>query len=285
MAAYSIWVVSPLGYIHSHAFDEVALALESAFRELGHDARVVRAAADLAPTTVVLGCHLLPRVGLPKVTTRLILFNLEQIGSVSPWLTPEYYSLLEQHTVWDYSERNVETLRGMGISAVPCPLGYANELSRIPRGSEEIDVLFYGSISRRRAAILDELERRGLIVCRLVGRYGAFRDAAIRRSKVVLNLHHYDAKVFEIVRVLYLLANRRCVVSETGSDRNLEGLYAPGLVLVPYEDLVASCMELVTNNTRRYEVARAGFELVRSLPQSKYLRAALDTLTPENGLT
>ena len=40
----------------------------------------------------------------------------------------------------------------------------------------------------------------------------------IARSKIVLNLHQYDAQVFEIVRVSYLLANRRAVVSERGAN-------------------------------------------------------------------
>ena len=30
------WVVSPPGYVHSHTFDELALGLSCAFRELGY---------------------------------------------------------------------------------------------------------------------------------------------------------------------------------------------------------------------------------------------------------
>ena len=34
--AYCIWVVSPAGYAHSRAFDDVAVGLRDAFAELGY---------------------------------------------------------------------------------------------------------------------------------------------------------------------------------------------------------------------------------------------------------
>jgi hypothetical protein len=45
------------------------------------------------------------------------------------------------------------------------PLGYATELPRISRATEQdIDVLFYGSLNPRRAAVLDQLRQAGLAV-------------------------------------------------------------------------------------------------------------------------
>lgn len=51
MKNYRIWIVSPSRYIHSHAFDEIALSLNCAFRELGHDVPIVRD-SDLLPNTL-----------------------------------------------------------------------------------------------------------------------------------------------------------------------------------------------------------------------------------------
>src|SRR5882757_7796130 len=42
MSRYSIWIVSPPNYIHSQAFDEVALSLNAAFRALGLECEIVR---------------------------------------------------------------------------------------------------------------------------------------------------------------------------------------------------------------------------------------------------
>ena len=52
--------------------------------------------------------------------------------------------------------------------------------------------------------------------------YGGKRDALIARAKVVLNIHYYAAQVFEIVRVSYLLANSKAVVTEIGPDTDLD---------------------------------------------------------------
>jgi hypothetical protein len=63
---------------------------------------------------------------------------------------------------------------------------------------------------------------RGLRVESAFGCYGEERDALIARARIVLNVHYYESKVFEVVRVSYLLANRKCVLSESGSDIDLE---------------------------------------------------------------
>src|SRR5262245_52764032 len=99
----TIWIVSPPGYPHSQAFDEVAIALSAAFRVLGKEVPVVRDVAHCGDTCIVLGGNLLPHARAPS--SRLILFNLEQITPGSPWLTKDYLALLKNHTVWDYSER------------------------------------------------------------------------------------------------------------------------------------------------------------------------------------
>src|SRR5689334_15961752 len=106
MTRYSIWIVSPPNYIHSHAFDEVAIALDAAFRALGRDAEVVREPSRLGDVTIVLGANLLTHGTVPA-DKRLILFNLEQITPNSVWLTDAYLALLGCHPVWDYSEGNI----------------------------------------------------------------------------------------------------------------------------------------------------------------------------------
>jgi hypothetical protein len=45
--------------------------------------------------------------------------------------------------------------------------------------------------------------------------WGPARDELIARAKVVLNLHYYEAAIFEQVRVSYLLNNEALVISES----------------------------------------------------------------------
>ena len=273
---YCVWIVTPAAYVHSRCFEEVAIALRSAFGDLGVDAPVVTHPPNDTERVIALGANLLPSMGLGGLPPGLILFNLEQILEGSPWLQPDYLSLLKRHTVWDYSANNVAALAKLGVDGViNCGIGYAPELTRIPATSEDIDVLFVGSINQRRRALLDEIVKRGLKVHAAFGVYGTERDALIARAKLVLNVHYYDSRVLEIVRTSYLLANRKCVVSESGNDAELEQPLRSGIAFAPYEGLADACVALIEDNEARERLAHRGFELFRSMPQTGMLRKAL----------
>ena len=279
MSRYSIWIVSPPNYIHSQAFDEVALGLNAAFRALGLACEIVREPSRLGDVAIVLGANLLSAVPVPQ-GKRLILFNLEQITPGSPWLTDAYLALLRRYPVWDYSEGNIAELARMGIAATHCGIGYVPELTRIAPVPEDIDVLFVGSVNDRRLTVLKQLAAQGVNVEARFNVYGAERDAFLARSKIMLNVHFYDSRLFEIVRVSYLLANSKCVVSETGADRAIEQQFEPGIAFAPYEKLAETCMRLLQNPAARRETAEAGFARIKAMPQSEYLRRALASLQP-----
>ena len=85
------------------------------------------------------------------------------------------------------------------------PIGYTRELTRIRRvAPPDIDVLFIGSINPRRRAVLEQMHADGLRVQAAFGVYGAERDALVARARIVLNVHFYEAKVLEMVRLSYL---------------------------------------------------------------------------------
>ena len=205
-----------------------------------------------------------------------VLYNLEQIYDGSPWLTPQLLSLFRRHTVWDYSQANVEALARRGIAARHVPVGYVPELTRIaPAAHKDIDVLFVGSIVPRRLAVLQALHERGANVIPAFGVYGAERDHLIARAKVVLNVHMYDAKVFEIVRVSYLLANRCFVVSERGADLDGERPFEDGIAFAAYDDLAAACLRFLADQKARDTTARRGFEIFSQRRVPDVLRAVL----------
>ena len=273
---FCIWTVTIETYSHNQAIDEVALGLSEAFTALGGSAPVVRHPSEWAGRTpIVLGAHLLaplPDLELPKDS---ILFNLEQVDLASSWMGGPYLAMLMRYAVLDYSAANVAALRQLGLThAKHLPIGYAEGLTRIPRAERrDIDVLFVGTLNPRRVEILGALQAAGLTVVHLFDVYGAARDEAIARSKIVLNLHFYDAAVFEIVRVSYLLANRVCVVSE-GKDDEDTAPFLGGLCLCRYEEIVARCTELVADEEAREATAARGFELMRARSQTDLLEAA-----------
>ena len=145
-------------------------------------------------------------------------------STVEDGLKPVFHAIGDQFTVWDYSVRNMERLRPIGVTrSVHVPIGYVPELSRIDAAADQnIDVLFYGLVEQRRGRVLKALMDAGLTVKVLQGVYGAERDKYIARSKVVLNMHLYEARIFEVARVSYLLANAKAVVSECGEHTEIE---------------------------------------------------------------
>lgn len=272
---FSLWIVTPPGYAHSRCFEEAALALQAGFAELGYDAPIVTDAAEIKDYAVVLGANLLPRLNIP-LPEKLILYNLEQVQPDSNWFKPEYLALLKRYPVWDYSRRNIERLKAEGIEAALCGVGYMPCLTRIsPAPVRDIDVLFVGSLNDRRKAVLEEIARAGKAVKAAFNVYGPERDALIARAKIVLNLHFYEAQVFEIIRVSYLLANRVCVVSETGLDEELEAPLKRGIAFASYEKLAEACLQLLDNEAERARLAEAGFAAFSAMKQTPMLKAAL----------
>ncbi len=273
---FCIWIVSPPDYPHSGVFDEVALGLRSGFARLDMDVPIIRAAENLRGRAIVLGAGLLPKLNLPILPPDLILFNLEQVQPGSPWFNSAYLNLLQKFTVWDYSRQNIRELRKMGITNVAyCGIGYEPELSRIPAVPEDIDILFYGSVNERRKKILDELLQLGIKLKPLFGVYGAERDAFIARAKIILNIHFYEARILEIVRISYLLANKKFVISEIGAGDDLAQKFERGIVFAPYEQLVEMCLRYLNLERERREIAERGFRLFKQHSQAAFLREAL----------
>jgi hypothetical protein len=270
---FCIWIVTPDGYLHSRCFEEVALSLREAFAVLGHDAPIVTDATEVRGTAVALGGHFLARIPHPP---DLIVYNLEQLARNAEWIVPGYLDTLKRFPVWDYSTHNVAALAQTGIKAALCGVGYMPALTRIkPAPRKDIDVLFIGSMNPRRAQVLEQLRAEGVAVHAGFNLYGEERDALIARAKIVLNVHFYPAKLFEIVRVSYLLANRVCVVSETGHDSELEGPFQGGIAFAGYSGLGPACLRLLQDEAMRERIAQRGFEQMRSLSQVDMLRRAL----------
>ncbi|MEB3064605.1 hypothetical protein [[Mycobacterium] zoologicum] len=273
---FAVAIVSPQNFEHSKAFDEVAEGLHHALLALGHES-VLTNRLDLDDRrSIVLGGNVLVRHGL-KPPKNPIFYNLEQLGEDLPSATlPAFFDLFRRYPTWDYSQANIDYLAALGLPRpIHVPIGYVPELTRITPAPEDIDVLFYGAPYERRYAVLKDLHNRGLRVKWLSNVYGTARDAWIARSKIVLNMHYWDAKIFEIARVSYLLANKRAVVSERGDDPALEHELESGVAFADYEDLVDRCVELLGDEDARRELAVRGYQLFSARDQVAIVGRAL----------
>jgi len=270
---FAIVIVTRPGYVHSEAFREIAETIYFGLAASGEDVIWSDTAFVPGRMPIVFGANLVARSA--ELPANAIIFNLEQTDKSSTWLVEPYLTLLRTHQVWDYSKRNVEVFRSQGISDVRLvPVGYVPELERIVDAPKDIDVLFYGSMNSRRQLVIEQLRSAGVKVETVFGVYGGERDAMIARSRVVLNVHFYESKIFEIVRVSYLLANGVCVLSEDGDDP-MEEDFRDAVAFSPYDGLVERCLELLANDAVREEYGRRGREFMRDRPQEKYLRPVI----------
>lgn len=276
---FTIWIVTPPHLRHAQAmFADVAEGLRAAFAALGYDAPIVTEPEQVRDYAVVLAPQLLPGI-TKKLPRRMILYNLEQVHKGSKWFTPQYVLMLRNFPVWDYSMQNIEQLQAFGVKhAALCGVGYMPVLSRIAPVEEDIDVLFYGTMNERRQLALKQISR-GANVVATAQSFGAERDGLIARAKIVLNLHFYESQVFEIVRVSYLLANRKCVVSETGFDAALEAPLSGGVAFAPYNQLTDTCLKLLAEPAQRTVFSEGGYRAFSAQSQVPMLERALSTLT------
>jgi hypothetical protein len=261
----------------SAVFTDVAEVLRHGLVELGYAASVSPAALAAGCPNIILGAHLVEDTA--QLPDDSIILNLEQLGSSSVQLTPAYLDCLRRHAVWDYSPRNIAWLARHGVHARLLRLGYAPALERVGASGngapvvQDIDVLFYGALNARRNLILQRLQQAGLRVEVVAGgALGEQLDALIARSKVVLNLYYYDTKIFEIVRVSYLLNNSKAVVAEVSEDTEIEAALLPALLGVPYDDLAEACRLLVADDARRQQLEATAYALFSARSQAQFIQ-------------
>ncbi len=111
-----------------------------------------------------------------------------------------------------------------------------------------IDVLFYGTQNDARESL-----RRALIAA-LPGRvirfeyntvWGKARAALVRQARIVLNLHFYPEALLEVHRVVPLLREGACVLSEPSADTTLDARYAQAVTFASLADVPARCAALL----------------------------------------
>lgn len=276
MSRFTIVVAKHDTELHTARYDDFIEALGDALVALGHEV----VSLDNPGRLIMFNATNLLDPG-KQLPADAILFNTEQVAAVSnPGFVVPGCLENKRRVIWDYSEANVKVLRELGCErVVHCPVGYIESMTTIEPGCEDVDVLFYGALTPRRAEILDACANAGLAVKHLYGVYGKQRDEWIARSKIVLNLHYgYDyGAVFEIIRVSHLLANKKCVVTEGGGvDPQLEDLAKRSTRYVLREDIVEACRALVALPAARRKSAERGYNVFSQISMINNVRRALE---------
>jgi hypothetical protein len=274
---FNICLIQPKNYIHTYAFLELAQLLHFGIKSLNLRSKLSLNQICSDSTNIVIGAHLLDTSHISQLPKNSIILNTEQLDSINiAWLTP-ILQFAKNFSVWDYSLKNISKLNDLGFYKVKfLELGHQSELQRIPKKSpQNIDVLFYGSMNPRREKVIAELRAHDLNVHVAFAIYGSKRDELISRSKVVLNHHHYDSEIYEVVRTSYLINNAKLVVGEVNPSTSIDTHYLTSIYPAKYEELAASCSKLVRNETLRIELENKALSTFRQFPQSHFLTKIL----------
>ncbi len=262
-----------------YGYREIIESVQWGLEQLGHDVTYLLNAYDPASTNIVFGAQMLPLEVLKQMPRDTIVYNFEQgRGLEAQEVRPEVSYIAENFSIWDYSTANVDLWKSLGTESVKLvPVGYAPILSRIPKpGDQDIEILFYGTPGPKRLSAFNQLAHEGYRMLFASGIYGIARDSLIARSKIVLNVNIMDrSRIFEVVRVSYLLANRKAVVAVLDPDTAIESDLNRCIRSTSMGDLVAACEQLLSDDAQRTELEDLGFEIFAQRDIRKILDQAL----------
>ncbi|MEA2907787.1 MAG: hypothetical protein QOI12_5174 [Alphaproteobacteria bacterium] len=262
-------------------YTEIAQTLVWGLRELGHT--VTTAVNEFASdaTNIIVGAQVLPPDVQKQLPPSTIVYNLEQLRAIAVAdLRDEIRVYAQDFQIWEYSPFNMPLWAALNTKYAPklVPVGYAPILTRIGRpANQDIDVLLYGLPSEQRMQAFQRVASKGLVVVFLSGLYGDARDNLIGRSKVILNVTAYPSRIFEIVRVSYLLSNRKAVVSDLWDNSGIEDGFRDILTFSWMPGLAETCLSLVDDPAQREALENAGFEFFSKRDIRLILKNALQS--------
>ena len=263
------------------AYQEVIETVGWGLQQLGHEVTNGVNGISSNATNIIFGANRAENfISLAPDDT--ICYNLEQLRGHRQF-TPRHEPSMADYIarkfrIWDYSSANIPRWNSLNPTypVKHMPIGYAPLLSRIHKeDTQDIDVLIYGSASDRRLSVFSSLTKAHISSVFAYRLYGSNRDSLIARSKIVLNIGNADGQIFEIVRVSFLMANSKAVVSDFSSGSHIEHDIVDGLVFAHTEGVVQACNLLLADKERRVETERQALESISRRDICGFLSAAL----------
>jgi hypothetical protein len=261
-------------------YREVSETLQWGLTALGHEVSVAENEFASDRTNIVFGFQMLSEAQIENLRADTIVYNFEQLaGLPANALKQAYRVAAGRLRIWDYSEHNLAAWEQLHPAnpVVHVPVGWSPILERISRNAvQDIDVLFYGVPGQRRLALYSQVCQTGASCVFVCGLYGAARDGLIARAKLVLNIDLNDSRrIFEVVRVSYLLANAKAVVATLQPHTLIEPDLRDTVAFVPIDRVASTCVELLANEPARRQLEQRGEQAIRARDIRGILNRAL----------
>jgi hypothetical protein len=232
-----------------------------------------------------------------KITKNVYFLTVEQPGSIWFEIPCQYGKHVKG--IFDINVLGVEEFKFRKIPVIHTPLGYSAMMQARTDNDGQLaqkttDILFFGSHSPKRELFISRNAsffnqyRCKLIFVRLdkprlkttAGFYtDEARNALLKSSKILINIHSSDRTYFEWHRVLLAIANHCLFVSELSDhiDPLVDGKH---LVLSPLEDLAATCEYYLQNEHARAAIAENAYNFVtKHLNSSQVCQSLLNALS------
>lgn len=217
--------------------EDLADCLARGLNRAGNDVVLIDAVPSGAyASSVLLGAHS-ANVHVPPGT---IIYQTEVPGSV--WFTDNYRRRLDSAlAVWHAAPEFLQGRQGVVVEPGLYPTTPAHV-------EKDIDVLFYGSLSDRRMAMLSRIADAGLKAEAHFGVFGAKRNALIDRAKVVVDIKQHEGDPNDKTRTFFLDSRGACVLSE--NDSKFSRALKP-------DSVVDQCKRLLASDEAREAHARS----------------------------
>lgn len=273
---FHVSIIRPEGTRYPLCFYETSRLLAWAFQDAGYDCTRRENYLSEDRINIVLGWHLWSKTHPLTALRRypVILYQGEQLSPGGRQMPDWYVRSFDQAiAVWDYSPENIQMmqLHDMIAQHVPPMHHPKSEVIEYDHDSPKTcDVLFIGAMNPRREFIMRLLGQ----VCTakaIFDVWGPERDEIIAESRIVLNVHYYQAETLELLRISHLVASGVPVISEE-ADTNP---YGDGIESVPYNKILPTVLKYLANDELRKELGDRGRELFRQTDMVETVKTAI----------
>jgi hypothetical protein len=183
------------------------------------------------------------------------------------------------YQVWDYSKSNITWLKNkLGVENIHyVPICFVHNMNKNIKAEKDIDILFYGSLNKKRKTILNRLEEvaksNGLnLVIQNNDCWDEDLDKLIARAKIVLNIHFYENATLELHRLSQLLSNKCFVMCEASKDKELIHKYKGGMEFAQHSDVASRCLYWLGQSTEeRTNIANKGHGIFKTEKYENYI--------------
>lgn len=287
----NICQIKPPNYVHANSLDDLSGLLFHSINETKYKCIHNHNRLFKDHINIIIGSHLLKEKEIELLAKyNLIIVNTEQLKDCpGEWLR-SISSASKNTIVWDYSWENINYIKQINpnITCEFLKLGYNKNMERINFRSsinKENDILFYGSMNERRFNIIKGLEDKGIKVKCIYGVYGKELDELITNSKYILNIHFYECKILESVRLFYLITNKIPIISEFSSDSKDDQNMSEFIEKSSYNDIINKIIYILKQEYKLYlEKADNNFKKFKKLKQSDIMNGLLNRVASNSML-